>query len=297
MTLLSSYAAARILACIPELAADVDLRAPAKPQRIAGGETTGAFDETVRVASGLDGCTGVMVSSDILLTAGHCLDELDFDSGVAVYRGPDPTSSTILQGIRWGIHPEFCTDCDGIFNDIGYIELVSGFEPTDGFAVPVASAPEWNQLMRAGTDVTLVGYGRTNNAADESGTRRQVDARIEGLIAAGAEFTAGGDGQGGCSGDSGGPAFATLPDGVRRLVGLTSRGYGCGERGIYTAPYPALCWLRDETSLDLLPPECSACDCIQLEEDGCSCSSEGAGDSRGQLLILGLAVVLRRRRP
>jgi MYXO-CTERM domain-containing protein len=107
-----------------------------------------------------------------------------------------------------------------------------------------------------------------------------------------------------CSGDSGGPAFATLSSGETLLAGVTSRGFvQCGKGGFYGIPYAALCWLNTETGVDLRGAEaCEACDCLNTEptpEGRCGCVSRESEAPAGPLL-LGAMVLLglrgRRRR-
>ena len=58
-------------------------------------------------------------------------------------------------------------------------------------------------------------------------------------------------------------------------------------------PLPELCWLRDDSGVDLLPEGCAACDCVSLAgegvDDGCDCRlphTPERGDARWLLLQL-----------
>ena len=99
-----------------------------------------------------------------------------------------------------------------------------------------------------------------------------------------------------CQGDSGGPAFAQLASGEWRLAGVTSRGYTCGKGGFYAVPLGGMCWLQEASGLDLRPPDCELCDCVNTdpERGGCGCTTT---DPRGLLaLLVPLALLIRRRR-
>jgi hypothetical protein len=79
-----------------------------------------------------------------------------------------------------------------------------------------------------------------------------------------------------------------------RLAGLVSRGHPeCGLGGLYTIPASHMCWVEEETGIDLRG-DCSTCDCLLLEvedEEGCACDVERPRGADGGAL-LGLASVL-----
>ena len=156
--------------------------------------------------------------------------------------------------------------------------------------------------MGFGEDPDVMGPGSL-------GVKRKVSTTITNFSAEGLEFFAGGGMRDSCQGDSGGPAFVTLPDGSKLLAGITSRGSNpCGDGGFYGAPYPALCWIREETGIDLLDGSCSECDCVSTEpaEDevregarkGCRIGATDDFPRGSGALALGLLMLgaLRRRR-
>ena len=128
---------------------------------------------------------------------------------------------------------------------------------------------------------------------------------ISRFSAEGLEFFAGGEKRDSCAGDSGGPALVTLPDGTVLLAGILSRGSDpCGDGCYYGAPYPALCWIREETGIDLLGGDCSSCDCVDMsppaaKDEGCRVGDDHARRTNaGELWALALILVtLVRRRP
>ncbi len=286
------------------------LTAPADPTTIVGGRTTdpGDWDGVVAIVAGGGLCTGTVVADRLILTAAHCLADLGegAEDKISVYYGGSIQANPAVTVTEYGWHPNFCSSCKEDIYDYGYVVIDSDFKVGGGVILPVASQEEWDEAMVAGREVTLVGYGEDPEAGGINagiGIQRQVTTTIRRLSARGLEFYAGGMQQDSCKGDSGGPAFVKLSNGDVRLVGITSRGSEpCGEGGYYSAPYPALCWVRDRTAVDLIGPECQLCDCIDTappDDDGCTVAAK-ADDETPLGWLAAVAIVLhlgRRRRP
>ena len=279
------------------LAAPTDLGTPAPPPApIYGGATTapGAWPSVVAISLGNFLCTGTLVSSNVVLTAAHCLDsQPDLDS-IVVRLGDDIRGpGGAVKAIAYGSDPDFCADCDDDIHDYGYIVLAASQPQAAPFPRVITRQEDWDELMYVDAPITLVGYGLDD--AGGTGVKRQVEVPITHFSASGLEFRAGGMGLDSCQGDSGGPAFARLGTGEYVLAGVTSRGYTCGKGGYYSVPMGGLCWLYDDSKLDLRPPGCDACDCIETAPDpeGCGCRGATAAPLSGLLLLLLLA---RRRR-
>lgn len=274
---------------------------------IVGGERTGELEYGAIVAfvtaqSAL--CTGTVVAPRLILTAAHCLSELPDVSRLSVFYGDDLGAHEPVEAVGYGAHPEFCADCREDIHDYGYIELGVDFVPPDGLVLPITDQDEWDETMRKGAKVTLVGFGEdpnAENALESLGVKRKVDTTISRLSAEGLEFFAGGDGHDSCQGDSGGPALVRLADGTLRLGGITSRGSDpCGNGGYYGAPFPALTWVRDQTGIDLLPAGCEDGECVDVsppaEHEGrCAVAPPGRTRAPWAALLL-LPLVARRRR-
>lgn len=283
------------------------LATPPDPQHIIGGEPSvrGDFDGVVAIVAGSGLCTGTVVAERLVLTAGHCLTEVSSPESIQVFYGEEIDGTNAVAVEDFGVHPEFCRDCENDIFDYGYVTIAGDFTVPGGFLLPLTDQDEWDQTVGSGSDVTLVGFGEDPDADDTSaslGIKRQVDTRIRKYSPEGFEFFAGGEGQDSCQGDSGGPAFVRLDDGTWRLAGITSRGSDpCGEGGFYGTPYPALAWIREQTDVNLCGESCAECDCLDTtpkpEDEGCAVDvGSSSGAHLGLLCLLALGLRLRSRR-
>lgn len=266
--------------------------APGEPTPIYGGETVepGTWPSTVGIVLPGTLCTGTLVSDKVVLTAAHCLEHDPSPSQMHVALGDDVYSPKRTIGVvGYGIHPDYCgsdtTKCKVDVWDYGYLllEEPAGVTPTR----PLTRQDEWDEAMRVGSPVTLVGYGENEKML--AGIKRQVEAEIVRFSGSGLEFQAGGMGVDTCQGDSGGPAFVTLGSGEVVLAGVTSRGYSCGNGGFYAIPYASLCWLNEETGVDLRTDACDACDCLAIapgEEEQCGCAADDPAGPLGLALLV-----------
>lgn len=294
---------------LPGLTAAIALAAPVgpltsvppPPTEIFGGEATapGAWPAVVAINIGSSLCTGTLVSPTVILTAAHCLaDNPDLNS-MSVQRGDDINQFPGPQRFKvaaYGSDPQFCGEktCKADIHDYGFIVLTTPQNDILEFPRPVADQDEWDDVMDVDSTVTLVGYGL--NEGDITGIKRQVEVPITKFSDSGLEFQAGGNDRDSCQGDSGGPAFAKLKSGEWILAGITSRGYTCGKGGFYSVPQGGLCWYAEASGLDLRPPDCENCDCINTDPNrgGCGCTTTHTDPAA--LLLLPLLLALRRRR-
>lgn len=269
---------------------------PTIAEPIYGGEPTpGAeFDSAVLLQGSDWSCSAVMVSPTIGLTAAHCLDDLGFGEGATAYYGPSRADGEPHQVARFGIHPGYCRNCGEDRRDLAFIETTLPMASLDNPAVPIVVQGEWDLLVRQGQAVTAVGYGA--GTGSERPERHRIPMEIDEVSKNGREVTVSSSRGGTCDGDSGGPLFGRLGSGALRLVGVHSRSVGgCpGDWGISSTPYSSLCWLRDETNLDLLSPGDDDCELVDTRRDGC-CTVGGASPRGTALLVLVLMLALRGR--
>lgn len=279
------------------LLAATELGAPPRSATIVGGEEDAQddFSQVVGVQAHEQRCSAVAVSSNVVVTAAHCLDQVEFGQAVYVSPGVSASFEDRRQGIEWGVHPEYCPDCTTQFFDFGYIRLFQPLDESTDWAIPPSSRSQWNGVVARGEPVTLVGYGTQSESEDVDGDRRKrfVEVDVRRVLRGQVEFETVGNGKGICDGDSGGAAFVRNGDGELVWVGVNARSDGCGQRAVVGASHAALCWLRDETDVDFLAPGCESCDCVGPPA-GCACHSDTGGTNLG-FLIVGVVVVLRRR--
>lgn len=208
-------------------------------------------DSTVLIMiGGRGGCTGTLVAPNLVLTARHCVTETDegalcktdgtpYDGGglganysagsLLIYKGQlagamaDDPSKASAKGKQLFVESTN-TYCDA---DVAFILL------DRNVSAPVAPI-RLGEGAREGETVTAVGWGLTEDGRLPSKRLQRSGIKVEAvgpfsfdtttkIGLAKSEFMIG---EGICSGDSGGPAFAS----TGAVVGVVSRG-GNGEQG------------------------------------------------------------------
>lgn len=257
-------------------------------------------------------CTGVMLDSRTVLTAGHCLLEISDVENMAVVFGNriDVMDERFIAKVAdFAVHPKICLEekCQNRdafdFGIVTLADQVSGVE----IVTPLVAQHEWDETMKVGGAITVVGFGATQELEEVTssqedsglGIKREVSVGIRQLSATGFEFVAGNAGKDICGGDSGGPGFVQLSDGSFRLVGISSRGIvPCGTgTSYYGTVYAALPWIRDELGLDFLPPGCDgmigeSCLDISLASGNCQMNSTRPSPNMLFLGLIGIFSVL-----
>jgi hypothetical protein len=260
----------------------------AKLEIIGGLPVDERFEGVVSVTAGVQRCTGTLVASRLVLTAGHCLNNVTGPYEVWVAAGEDISLPRATSGVAsYGVHPAFCDLCDEEIGDFAYLVLNQELA-TERVISPLVDQAEWDSTMRADKSVFLVGFGENRAMPGGLGIKNVAQVPIRRFSDRGYEFWAGGEGVDSCAGDSGGPALVQVRGGYLRLVGVTSRGADpCGDGGVYGVPYPALPWIDRYTGVNLCGADCPNCDCLDVSppEEGCA-SSVSARRPRGFELVL-----------
>lgn len=205
------------------LAAAPALATPPVP--MVGGETTAAHPavgglvvcSADRCASF---CSGTLVASRWVLTAGHCVEAMELDYAgleVGFATGEDlrdpaahDTYSLASQGM---VHPSY----GDMSHDVGLVKLATAIDGP--IQVLSLTAPTESWLDGA---LRYVGYGVTSDEADDAGQKRHTDIP---LVDWDEQWLMAEDPQGAtnlCWGDSGGAALMPLQGGGYAQVGVHS---------------------------------------------------------------------------
>jgi hypothetical protein len=226
-------------------------------------------------------CTGTLISSSYVLTAGHCLEGVSARN-LEVFFGDDAYSTgTYREAAEVAAHPNY--DGRNILNDIGMIRLAS---PAPTSVTPIPYLPARLGLTRSdeGAIVDFSGFGVTENRTD--GEKLHVERPIERVCTGPSScseivphaFGYSQSGGGPCSGDSGGPAFL-FRSGTEYVAGVTSYGDPyCTDFGVSTTVSDFEPFISDFIGGVLGAPCGGASECLSgYCVDGVCCDSPCSG--------------------
>lgn len=169
-------------------------------------------------------CTGSLLPNNIVLTAAHCVGEVEED--MYIYFGTSVTLGILSRPVdKVEVSPYWYTR-KGMSKNRGDIALLhfQGKVPA-GYKPATLLSAENHKLLTAGQPVIIAGYGQSNSVSEDgAGQLRLASVKIANPQFATSEITIDQTkGVGACHGDSGGPAYIVI-NGKYHLWGVTSRG-------------------------------------------------------------------------
>jgi secreted trypsin-like serine protease len=206
-------------------------------------------------------CSGTVVAPDLVLTAGHCAENmqtgvLNEASGYQVVTGNVDWNAAETERQVSGVTRVIACSCFDRGTDIGDVALLELSTPTSAPAVTFASSP------RGGTKALLAGWGKTHYNQEAPVEQLQwaptVVQPAERCEREAPPFSPASQicvmdtptrQTGACHGDSGGPLLVAAPSAVGGMVqiGVTDHGYGeCATTSpsVFTRVDAISAWVR-----------------------------------------------------
>lgn len=220
-------------------------------------------------------CSGTLVAPRVVLTAAHCVENVDAPQVLSVVFAPEVARALTTERVRvveGRLHPGW----DAGENDIGALILAED-APVAPVSLELSALP--SDLL--GRTTRVVGFGIDDQG--ETGSRRSGTARVT-AVEAGTFSIAAEPGMS-CGGDSGGPSFLEV-NGVERILGVTSFGDVACTIGTNTRVDVHAAFLR--AILDEVEQAPPARPPLEPTVDACTAQCEGHADCP-----LGMACVSR----
>jgi secreted trypsin-like serine protease len=259
------------LGCVVEVGDDEEFRIingdPAPSNVPAYAATVGLhFKVAGPYFSSEPSCSATLIAPDVVLTAGHCLAKQQGNkvgaippSDVLVFFGQssDDPNGVLAAVSATAVHPQF--NPFSLVNDIAILRLS---QPAP--VAPIANLPASLAFDNAdvGTTLDFVGFGYSDLAKTDYGVKLHNTIPLGALgcpqsvypscppgVPTTTQFSYsqsdGGQVEGPCNGDSGGPAFVTY-GGTTYVAGVTSYGDGpCDDYGVSTNVAAFEGWIDD----------------------------------------------------
>jgi V8-like Glu-specific endopeptidase len=170
--------------------------------------------------SSLHACTAVLIQKRVLLTAAHCLQDVEPKHVRVVFKtnGSPNEGPTDFKAAKLLIHEKYNGKPEG-FSDLALVKIAAD-APASYEPVPLMTAKE----KITGDEITLIGYGITGEDKKDSMILRETKKSFasdihpkEGYFGIDQKTMGGGF----CRGDSGAPIYAMV-GGERKLMGINS---------------------------------------------------------------------------
>jgi hypothetical protein len=216
---------------------------------------------------GLTFCSGTLVTPDIVMFAAHCIhpDNSGYTADAVAFGEDALDPARLVPVANCETHPGY--DPGSQWLDLAYCRLA---EPvTDVPIIPLLMGCEVG-VLDEGDTVAIVGFGASSAVYDGveldlqgGGLKRYTLMEVEAIDYADNDLLILGDDTGACFGDSGGPAFARLPDGQWRVIGAASTLHPdtpylpgddvCTYGTVYELGYTEADWIESSSGVDITP--------------------------------------------
>ncbi|XP_017854761.1 trypsin-1 [Drosophila busckii] len=227
--------------------------------RIVGGKEVNIKDFPFQVSlqRSYHSCGGSLIGARYVLTAAHCTDTSSILSYKVRIGSTYRDSGGLLIGIK-AVHSHPKYDSSIIDYDFAVLHL----EDYDAKNVTQAfvNLPEQNETLAVGTEVTISGWGNTQNVLESSEKLRAVTVPTVNQTECSAAYQNFGQitermlcaglvegGKDACQGDSGGPLVAN-----NKQWGVVSWGYGCARPdfpGVYSRVAAVRDWIKEVSGI------------------------------------------------